>query len=142
MSLLERANNDPYLQTCCYATNNNYAFKFDTNMKPETEMKIYNFVPTYDKWCLGCDNKDAQFKCSKCKSVYFCSRKCQKKCWPVHKKHCGRNLFCRCAMCGIAVCNVSCENECPVKWCSETCKKKMYRDHVDFDCENLKNLFT
>ena len=41
--------------------------------------------------CGGCKNmeKDVQYKvCNRCKSVYYCSRKCQKKHWKNHKKEC------------------------------------------------------
>lgn len=40
--------------------------------------------------CHGrkCD-KDAKFRCSECKRSYYCSRKCQKDEWGVHKFFCG-----------------------------------------------------
>ena len=50
----------------CYKCDNNFAYKYDYYLKNNTlsnkkkyvnNMKIYNFVPTYDKWCLFCDNK-------------------------------------------------------------------------------------
>ena len=66
------------LYNYCYQTNNNFAYKFDTQTDYETELKVYNFVPTYDKWCLGCTNKNANYKCSDCKAVYFCGKECQK----------------------------------------------------------------
>lgn len=50
----------------CYLTNNNFAYK-------------------YDKWCLNCSTKDVDFRCGKCKSVFFCDVNCQKKCWKIHK---------------------------------------------------------
>ena len=65
----------------CFLTNNNFAYKYDANDNPDSELKIFNFVPTYDTWRLGCSNKSAEHRCSTCKSVYFCSIKCQKKCW-------------------------------------------------------------
>ena len=32
----------------CFLTNNNFAYKFEANDNPDSEMKIFNFVPTYD----------------------------------------------------------------------------------------------
>ena len=80
-----------YRMACSYTTNNNFAYKYDKGEDYEGELKILNFVPTYDKWCLTCGYKDARKRCSKCKSVYFCDRKCQTKAWNIHKKHCDRD---------------------------------------------------
>ena len=131
------------LNRYCFLTNNNFAYKFETDDDPNSEMKIFNFVPTYDPWCLGCSNKSAKNKCSKCKSVYFCSTNCQKKCWKIHKKHCGRNLFGYCATC----CNPTEINNnnncelCPVRFCSKKCKEQLCGSHVEFDCKNFAKLF-
>lgn len=38
--------------------------------------------------CLNCDKTDNVLRCSKCKQVYFCNRKCQKKSFEIHKKYC------------------------------------------------------
>ena len=74
---LEDKNN---LVSYSYLTNNRFAYKYDRDNKiPEDEMKIFNFVPTYDKWCLYCDSKDCLLRCSKCKYVFFCNKECQKK---------------------------------------------------------------
>ena len=129
-----------YLYKLCYITNNNFAYKYDTNADYDNEMKLYNFVPTYDKWCLGCTNKNAKYKCSDCKSVYFCGRECQKKCWKVHKKHCKRNLFSICMACGNNNISIKCD-DCPVKYCSEKCKKEFHITHKEFDCDYFNKTF-
>ena len=85
-----------------YQVDNNFAYNIDTNNEYKTfqNSKLFNFVPTYDNWCLYCDAKKCEKKCSKCKSVYFCNQDCQRKAWKIHKKHCGRNLshFCLCVL--------------------------------------------
>ena len=40
------------------------------------------------KMCLNCDSNNDLLRCSKCKQVYFCGKKCQKECWNVHKLYC------------------------------------------------------
>lgn len=127
----------------CYRTNNNFAYHYDANNDTSFEAKIGNFIPTYDDWCLGCDNKDAQYKCSGCKSVRFCSKQCQKKCWKIHKNHCTRTLFVHCINCCKPTYNHEhkCPN-CPVNFCSEKCKNQIYQSHLDFDCENLAKIYS
>lgn len=134
-----------FLMDCsnhCYQTNNRFAYKFDvSNSIPDDELKTDNFVPTYDKWCLYCDNKSARFKCSRCKFVYFCSKSCQKKSWKIHKKHCGRDLFILCIYCGSENPTIKCEKEgCKVKYCSLKCKNEIHRAHLDCDCDNFIRL--
>lgn len=124
----------------CYLTNNNFAYKYDTNSDYEDEIKIENFVPTYDKWCLNCGAKDAKGRCSKCKSVYFCNADCQKKCWPVHKKHCGRNLFILCINCGKENPSLKCA-DCPVRFCSQSCMDKILAPHKEYDCKYFAKTF-
>lgn len=125
----------------CYRTNNNYAHKFDTKNDPDSEIKIFNFVPTYDHWCINCPNKDAGYRCSGCKSVYFCSRKCQKEAWNVHKKHCGKNIFGFCITCctqtGV---EHKCPN-CPARFCGKKCKDDLFTAHREYDCEYFKKTF-
>ena len=125
----------------CFVTNNNFAYKIETNDNPDSELKIFNFVPTYDPWCLGCSNKSSKYKCSKCKSVYFCSTNCQKKCWSIHKKHCGQNIFGYCiSCCKPASTNNKCQN-CPVRFCSDKCKNEIYNSHIDYDCKYFAKTF-
>lgn len=125
----------------CYKTNNNFAYKFDTNSDYDSEMKVYNFVPTYDKWCINCSNKDAKYRCGGCKSVYFCSQKCQKGSWNIHKKHCGKNIFAYCITCCNSTNNVlKCPN-CPVRFCGNKCKDNIYSAHCEFDCDYFKKTF-
>ena len=109
----------------CYATNNNYAYKFDKHLQDDEtnfmgELKHSNFVPSYDPWCLNCGNMEAKKICSGCKSVYFCDKKCQAACWPIHKTHCDRDLFTICCNCGASKPSIKCPG-CPVKFCSKEC---------------------
>jgi hypothetical protein len=154
------------LHQACYASNNTYAYYSDigneTNRK--SDQKSYNFVPTYDKWCLFCYNKNAKSRCLGCKTVYFCDKECQKSAWKVHKNHCGRNQFVVCATCGILDTNMTigkmtetisfqptlvktsllqfkCD-KCPVSWCSQKCKDRIYNQHKDIDCNNFVKLFS
>ncbi|KAF7336457.1 hypothetical protein MSAN_02299900 [Mycena sanguinolenta] len=44
--------------------------------------------------CTGCGTKEEELgrrllRCSKCESVLYCSKECQTRNWPVHKKFCG-----------------------------------------------------
>lgn len=46
--------------------------------------------PTEDKkHCKVCQ-KEAEKKCGKCSSVFYCSKDCQVKHWPTHKKFCSQ----------------------------------------------------
>ncbi len=38
--------------------------------------------------CFVCNSIETLKRCSRCKSVFFCSVNCQKLGWPVHKKQC------------------------------------------------------
>jgi len=131
-----------------YKTDNNFAYKYELcKIEPTTEnikslendMKMYNFVPTYDKWCLYCDNKDAKKKCA-CHSVYFCNKECQQKAWFIHKNHCKRNLFTICILCGNPNPKIKCD-KCPVKFCDDQCKQKIIKPHIDIDCEHFQKNF-
>lgn len=132
----------PLLHARCYVTNNRYAYLFDTTGVAESEFKIYNFVPTYDNWCLCCSKKDCTLRCANCK-VYYCSAECQKKSWPVHKNHCKRDLFTLCSLCGNSIVNkqhLKCD-KCPVKFCNEDCKQKIISTHKDFDCDTFAKMY-
>lgn len=132
----------------CYKTNNNYAYltavsKGDNNRVGHRliqESKIINFVTTYKKICLNCGEKDAKYRCSGCKSVYFCTTGCQSMSWTIHKKHCTRDLFAICITCGQDTKALKCDN-CPVHWCSEQCKEAIYSIHVETDCAQLGKIF-
>lgn len=39
-------------------------------------------------WCNSCQNCEASYKCSQCKSVNYCSSACQRIDWPAHYKSC------------------------------------------------------
>jgi len=133
----------------CFASNNNFSYyaeqynmnPTETNMnKMMSETKAYNFVPTYDKWCLFCGKVDTPYKCSRCKSVYFCDSKCQKDAWSIHKLHCKSDLFRICIVCGNNTTSIKCNN-CPVKFCSQNCLSKIERAHREFDCEYFHKTF-
>lgn len=125
-----------------YKSDNSFAYSIDTGneKRQKRDAKVFNFVPMYDTWCLACDSKDAKQRCSKCKSVWFCDRNCQKRAWQIHKRHCGRNLFINCALCGTDTNYFKCD-KCPVKFCSENCKSKLYATHKEIDCEHFQKLF-
>lgn len=118
---------DQEFESCAektYKTSNRFAY-FDVtcdSVNKIAEMKHLNFVPAVDHWCLYCNNKFAHMRCGQCKFVYFCNEECQRKAWSVHKKHCGRDLFCICANCGKENIPLSCA-DCPVKYCSDECMK-------------------
>jgi hypothetical protein len=38
--------------------------------------------------CASCHKPNPLFRCSKCKSVYYCDDICQKICWKTHKNTC------------------------------------------------------
>lgn len=133
--------NRPRLYALCYKTNNRFAYKQDlTGIPCEEELKLYNFTPTYDKWCLYCDNEACKLRCSSCKTVYYCDTNCQKLAWPIHKHHCKRDLFTLCILCGKNNPNIICD-KCPVKYCSDECKQKIEVEHKEFDCDNYHKMF-
>lgn len=47
------------------------------------------------KECGNCGSRDESSLalCSRCHSIHFCSRKCQKAYWPFHREWCRRNDF-------------------------------------------------
>ncbi|AYV81166.1 MAG: putative ankyrin repeat and MYND domain-containing protein 2 [Harvfovirus sp.] len=129
------------LAPLCYESNNRFAYKYDLTGKiPESELKVLNFVPTYDKWCLFCDKKECTKRCSICKTVYFCDKECQGRAWAIHKKHCGRNLFTICISCGSNNIKIKCE-KCPVWYCGDKCKRSIAAPHAEFDCDHFIKIF-
>lgn len=46
--------------------------------------------------CGNCGNSGAQFKCGKCKSMFYCNVDCQKDHWKTHKISCVIDLCSRC----------------------------------------------
>jgi hypothetical protein len=44
-----------------------------------------------ERFCQNCQSPTATKKCSKCVNMYYCSKECQIKHWPLHKYLCGRN---------------------------------------------------
>ena len=43
--------------------------------------------------CFNCGKENANKKCSKCKSVWFCSKECQVEGWKKHKKNCNEVIW-------------------------------------------------
>jgi hypothetical protein len=129
---------------------NNFAYNYSQGNKYKIfeNSKHCNFVPTYDKWCLYCDDREKEKKkCSRCKSVFFCDEKCQRNAWKIHKQHCGRDLFQHCIQCGVSITEYhktqswhKCER-CPVKFCSEKCRGQIYNQHREFDCDYFSETF-
>jgi len=139
--MLAQDGTQEHIKNACYKTNNRYAYKYDLTKKPVgCETKVYNFVSTYDHWCLYDDKKNCDLRCSKCKLVYFCNKECQKKAWPIHKNHCNRDLFIVCITFGEDCIMLNCD-ACPVKFCSKECYNKLYKTHKDFDCDVFSKLF-
>ena len=126
----------------CYKADNVFAYRADSGKDLLRDYKLYNFVPVYDKWCLYCDKKDVKMRCQGCSAVFFCDKECQKKAWPIHKKHCGRKLFAICIACGNPNCETlfSCDS-CPVKYCCQDCKRIVHSQHKEFDCEYFSKTF-
>lgn len=134
-----------FLRRSCYFSNNYFAYYTEEgdHDSASEHLKIQNFVPTYDCWCLACGKKDVKFRCSACHSVFFCDRKCQKKAWKIHKKHCKRDLFTVCSNCGnpdLSATSLKCP-DCPVKFCNNTCKDTIFKAHKDFDCKYFAETF-
>jgi hypothetical protein len=48
------------------------------------------FIETSSAHCSTCDEEGAPKKCSKCKTVQYCDRECQRLHWFMHKKACAR----------------------------------------------------
>ena len=131
---------------------NNFAYHYCLGNKYKIfeNSKCFNFVPTYDKWCLYCDDRSEstpKLKCSRCKSVFFCDTTCQRKAWKIHKKHCGQDLFKHCITCGKEILEEhqgkvwsKCD-KCPVKFCSAKCHKELYASHQEFDCDYFAKTF-
>ncbi|AYV82579.1 MAG: hypothetical protein Hyperionvirus1_158 [Hyperionvirus sp.] len=96
----------------CYKSNNRFAYKYDlTGRVPEGELKIFNFVPTYDKWCLFCDKKECKQRCSICIA-------------------CGSDAVkTKCAKCPVKYCG------------NDKCKKNIEKAHEEFDCNHFSIIF-
>lgn len=58
----------------------------------------------------------------------------------VHKTHCKRNLFAICICCCGTNPQVKCD-KCPVKFCNEDCKSKLYSGHKEYDCDYFHKTF-
>lgn len=55
-------------------------------------IKLFRPPPQFTVTCSGCDAAARTMsRCAACKGVPYCSRECQVKCWPSHKKICKEN---------------------------------------------------
>ena len=133
-----------------WVTDNVFAYNVEMFKKTEDEkyndraymfVKSMNFAPSYDKWCLVCWKEGSTKRCGKCRSVHYCSSECASKAWPVHKEHCGRDLFTVCINCGSSETELKCDR-CPVKFCSQECKEAIGALHVEYDCDHFSKTFT
>lgn len=61
-----------------------------TKEKEVTKKEILDKVSFKErnKACFNCDLPDCSNKCSACKKVYYCSKKCQTDHWKEHKEIC------------------------------------------------------
>ena len=134
----------------CYAVDNNFAYKKDlfdaeptqhNKIRMEADVRMYNFAPTVDRWCLWCERKEVKRICSKCHHVFFCDTECQRRAWGRHKVHCGRDVFAICITCAEPTTGAVKCDKCPVTWCSDACKAQLVSAHNDFDCANFVKLF-
>mmetsp|Transcript_175 Transcript_175/g.324 ORF Transcript_175/g.324 Transcript_175/m.324 type:complete len:571 (+) Transcript_175:138-1850(+) len=72
--------------TTCYS-HSHYTFEPPSTYNGSgQDMAGYCYEHCNEDRCYGMNT--ALFKCSGCKVVKYCSRECQKKDWPKHKKHC------------------------------------------------------
>ena len=59
--------------------------------KPASQMgtiKKFKIGDANNHHCSSCDKEKCTFKCSICKTDYYCSKECQAKHWPTHKATC------------------------------------------------------
>ena len=54
----------------------------------DTKKKSNNNSSSTSECCGNCKVKDARQRCSKCKKVRYCNRKCQTEDWPRHRVQC------------------------------------------------------
>ena len=77
------------------ATQGRYQQALDEAEKVELELSLLSkkerkTIRKSLKICSVCQKHDLKCKtCDACRAVQYCSRACQKKAWPMHKKQCG-----------------------------------------------------
>lgn len=59
----------------------------------QQKKKVQDDVLKISRECIECDAKDCEtcnplYRCSRCQSVYYCSKDCQRKHWKAHKQEC------------------------------------------------------
>jgi hypothetical protein len=54
----------------------------------ELAISTRSSLPAAGPVCIGCGVRGAHNRCSKCKKAAYCSRECQVKDWPIHRKTC------------------------------------------------------
>lgn len=69
------------------------------DIDPEEVLRLTTLVNISNRRCAWCNQMEVfpnadgsgsvpMLKCVKCQGTFYCSRKCQKKHWPVHKQKC------------------------------------------------------
>lgn len=62
--------------------------KIASSQSFSSEKSVKKFQYNLEKQCYICKKLDDLFLCSRCKLVYYCDQKCQKKDWNDHKDYC------------------------------------------------------
>ena len=112
--------------------------------KKQKEMEsIYNFESN-QLYCESCNTDQVRMagQCIKCKSVFYCSKRCKDDDWPLHSRSCNalRKRYewitdYKCAECGKKA-KIWCPDCQCVRYCSRSCQIKDLKIHTD-ECPTM-----